>query len=68
MCSNRIVLCTLLLCTLFQSSVFELARLPYFGSLPVVPEDFIKEHSASYSCECLHDYLYHAKHLWSNML
>lgn len=33
-----------------STSVFELARLPYFGSLPVIPEDFIKEHSASYSC------------------
>ena len=36
----------------FQTSVFELARTPYFSSLPMMPEDFIKDSGATYSCEC----------------
>ena len=35
----------------FQISVFELARTPYFGSLSLIPEDYIKDHGAKYSCK-----------------
>lgn len=32
------------------TSVFELVRTPYFSALPVIPEDYIREHGAQYSC------------------
>ena len=34
-----------------QASVRELARTAYFGSLSVIPEDFIKENGGQFSCE-----------------
>ena len=33
----------------FQPSVFELAHLPEFPSLPLIPEDFIKDHGGKYT-------------------
>ncbi len=33
-----------------QASVRELARTAYFGSLSIIPEDFIKENCAQFSC------------------
>ena len=37
--------------SIFQVSLFELARNPEFPSLPVIPEDFVKDHGAKYSCK-----------------
>lgn len=31
------------------ASVFELVRTPYFSTLPIIPEDYIREHGAKYS-------------------
>jgi putative intracellular protease/amidase len=36
--------------SLTSSSVFELAKTSYFSSLPLIPEDFVREHGAHYSC------------------
>jgi hypothetical protein len=33
----------------FQSSVFELARLPDFADLAVIPEDAVRDHGASFA-------------------
>jgi putative intracellular protease/amidase len=40
-----------------SASVFELARTSYFSNLPIIPEDFIKEHGARFSsseCDAVH--------------
>ena len=34
-----------------QASVRELARTAYFGSLSVIPEDFVKENGGQFTCE-----------------
>jgi hypothetical protein len=34
---------------LFQPSVFELAHLLEFPTLPIIPEDFIKDHGGKYT-------------------
>ena len=39
---------------IFQTSVFELARTPDFASLPLIPEDYIKDNGAQYSCKFIH--------------
>ncbi|KAK2157347.1 hypothetical protein LSH36_193g08055 [Paralvinella palmiformis] len=31
------------------TSVYELARMPYFGSVPIIPEDYIKDNGAKYT-------------------
>ena len=32
-------------------SLFELARNPEFPSLPVIPEDYVKDYGAKYNCK-----------------
>ena len=44
----------LMLCNgspVLQPSVYDLAFQPRFASLPIVPEDFIKQHGGQYSCQ-----------------
>ena len=35
----------------FQVSIYELARSSEFATLPVIPENFIKDHYGKYSCK-----------------
>ena len=37
----------------FQTSVYELVGSPYFRSMAIVPEDFIKKYGAKFNCEYL---------------